>query len=83
MPNHRHNHNSKNHIFFGSTTVGERGQITIPIEAREQFSINPGDKLLVFGDIEKGIGLIKASELNQFAERFFSSFQSKDGDDKK
>lgn len=74
-------HNNKQHKFYGCTTVGERGQITIPVEAREQFKIEPGDKLLVFGDIEKGIGLIKSSELSKFAERFFSSFRSKSGDD--
>lgn len=33
--------------FFGSATVGERGQIVIPSEARKRLNINPGDKLLV------------------------------------
>lgn len=35
--------------FFGSATVGERGQIVIPAEARKRFNINPGDKVLVMG----------------------------------
>jgi AbrB family looped-hinge helix DNA binding protein len=35
--------------FFGSTTVGERGQIVIPIEARKRLGIDLGDKLMVFG----------------------------------
>ena len=35
--------------FFGSATVGERGQIVIPAEARKKYSINPGDKVLVIG----------------------------------
>ena len=35
--------------FFGSATVGERGQIVIPAEARKRFGINPGDKVLVIG----------------------------------
>ena len=43
--------------FYGSVTVSERGQIVIPVEAREDFNINTGDKLLVFGDFEKGIGI--------------------------
>lgn len=34
--------------FLGSTTVGERGQIVIPAEARKALNINSGDKLLVF-----------------------------------
>ncbi len=35
-------------MFVGAVTVGERGQVVIPAEAREQMSLEPGDKLLVF-----------------------------------
>ena len=35
--------------FYGSATVGERGQIVIPAEARKKFDIHPGDKVLVIG----------------------------------
>jgi AbrB family looped-hinge helix DNA binding protein len=38
-----------NHQFYGSTTVGERGQIVIPAEARDQLKLEKGEKLLVFG----------------------------------
>lgn len=48
----------KGKYFFGSVTVGERGQIVIPKKAREVFEIEPGDQLLLFGDEEKGIGII-------------------------
>ncbi len=34
--------------FAGSVTVGERGQVVIPAEARERCRIQPGDKLLAF-----------------------------------
>lgn len=40
---------SLEHNFFGSATVGERGQVVIPAEARKKFNINPGDKILVLG----------------------------------
>lgn len=33
---------------IGSVTVGERGQVVIPAEARELIDISSGDKLLVF-----------------------------------
>ncbi|MHB9036488.1 MAG: AbrB/MazE/SpoVT family DNA-binding domain-containing protein [Armatimonadota bacterium] len=33
--------------FYGTATVGERGQIVIPSEARKQMGINSGDKMLV------------------------------------
>lgn len=35
-------------LFQGTATVGERGQIVIPIQARETCGIEPGDKLLAF-----------------------------------
>jgi AbrB family looped-hinge helix DNA binding protein len=34
-------------FFYGIATVGDRGQIVIPAEARKQLDINPGDKLLI------------------------------------
>lgn len=46
---------------FGIVKVGERGQIVIPKHAREVFNINPGDKLLVVGDVKKGLGIGKLS----------------------
>lgn len=52
--------------FFGSVTVGERGQIVIPKEARELFNISTGDKLLVLGDEEKGIAIVHQRDLLNF-----------------
>jgi AbrB family looped-hinge helix DNA binding protein len=34
-------------LFYGTATVGDRGQIVIPAEARKKLDINPGDKVLV------------------------------------
>ena len=31
--------------FYGSTVMGERGQVVIPAEAREEIGIKPGEKL--------------------------------------
>lgn len=56
----------KGKYFFGSVTVGERGQIVIPKEARELFGINTGDKLLVLGDEEKGIAIVHQRNLINF-----------------
>jgi AbrB family looped-hinge helix DNA binding protein len=33
---------------FGIVTVGERGQVVIPAEARKELHIQPGDKLLIW-----------------------------------
>lgn len=40
-----------------TATVGEKGQIVIPKQARDIFEIKPGDTLLLLGDIERGIAI--------------------------
>lgn len=45
---------------FGTVTVGERGQIVIPKKAREIFGIRPGDSLMMLGDEEQGLAMVKA-----------------------
>ena len=52
---------------FRTVKVGERGQIVIPKEAREIFDINPGDSLLVLGDEEQGIAIVKADVMKEVA----------------
>lgn len=52
---------------FGTVKVGERGQIVIPKEARELFDIQPGDMLLVLGDEEQGIAVVKADIMQEVA----------------
>lgn len=48
---------------FGNTTIGERGQIVIPKKARDIFNLHPGDNLIVLGDEEQGLALIKEENL--------------------
>jgi len=49
--------------FYGAVTVSERGQIVIPADARRDFNIEVGEKLIVLGDLEQGLALMKASTL--------------------
>jgi AbrB family looped-hinge helix DNA binding protein len=52
--------------FYGSTTVGERGQVVIPAEARRDFEITPTTKLLVLGNQERaGIILTKVENVEK------------------
>lgn len=52
--------------FMGAATVGERGQVVIPAEARERLDIKPGDKLLVFVHPAKwGVAFVKFDQLQQ------------------
>ena len=43
---------------FGMVTVGDKGQIVIPVKARKIFNIKPGDSLVVLGDEERGLALM-------------------------
>ena len=57
--------------FYGSTTVGERGQIVIPAEAREDMGIRPGDKLLVMRHpVHEGLMIVKIEALRGFLDEF-------------
>ncbi|PIZ00979.1 AbrB family transcriptional regulator [bacterium (Candidatus Howlettbacteria) CG_4_10_14_0_8_um_filter_40_9] len=53
---------------YGTTSVGERGQIVIPKEARDEMKLRAGDKLVVCGKHDKALILIKADELPQFLD---------------
>ena len=48
---------------FGVVKVGEKGQIVIPKKARDIFHIHPGDGLVILGDEEQGMAVIKASAM--------------------
>ncbi len=57
--------------FYGSVTVGERGQVVIPAEARKKLGLNPGDKLLVMGHpFATGIVLAKIESVREFISAF-------------
>lgn len=40
-----------------TVTVGSKGQIVIPKEARELFGIQPGDTIILLGDPKQGIAI--------------------------
>ena len=45
---------------WGTVAMGTKGQIVIPKAARDTFHLSEGDRLVVLGDEEQGIALIKA-----------------------
>ena len=53
--------------FFGTTTLGEKGQVVIPAEARTVMGLKKGDKLLVFGMGDDMVTFSKLSQVEQFA----------------
>lgn len=61
--------------FYGSVTVGERGQIVIPAKTRKDFGIKPKDKLLVLRGIGKmGIMLIHTKHMTRIFEKMTEHF---------
>lgn len=64
--------------FFGSATVGERGQIAIPAEARRTYGLEPGDKVLFFSTPfgKGGLLMMKAEELGKLIERLSGKAQN-------
>ena len=57
----------KGQHIFGTVQVGEKGQIVIPKEARQIFDIKAGDTLLVLGDEEQGLAIVKADIMKELA----------------
>ena len=51
--------------FIVSVKVGPKGQITIPSEARKMFDIKEGDTLMVMGDKQRGLAIVKADAFYQ------------------
>lgn len=51
--------------FIVSVKVGPKGQITIPVEARKMFDIKEGETLMVMGDKERGLAIMKADVFYQ------------------
>lgn len=65
--------NEKDHEpkFYGSASVGSKGQIVIPSELREDIGIKTGDKLLFLrrpGN-EKGFGVVKPEALFEMEKK--------------
>ena len=54
--------------YMGSVKVGPKGQIVIPKEVRDMFSINPGDTLMLLADAQKGIAIERMGVFTKIAD---------------
>lgn len=67
---------------WGVTTVGERGQVVIPVKAREELHLEKGDQLVVISKGHKMAGLIKESEITGMLKSWLEEIEGlKDGRD--
>jgi len=63
-------HDARGHKHFhGTTTLGEKGQVVIPAEARKAMGLKSGDKLLVFAMGKNMIALSKFEQLEHMADK--------------
>ncbi len=73
----------KKERYVGICTVGEKGQIVIPKNAREMFDIKPGDSIITVCDKDKGIVLIKSDILENNINSLMPNFNNeRQGGDK-
>lgn len=59
--------------FAWTVTVGEKGQIVIPKQAREVFGIQPGDTLVMLGDTKRGLAIPPKEMFNMFSHAVFET----------
>lgn len=62
--------------FYGTTTLGEKGQVVIPAEAREALKLKKGEKLLVFGFGCEMVAFAKVTDLKKFANHLSKKLES-------
>lgn len=54
---------------YGTATVGTKGQVVIPADARIELDIKTGDRLYVVGSCErKWVGFIKEEQLRELLD---------------
>ena len=59
--------------FYGTGTIGEKGQIVIPAKARKKLKINSGCKFIFFGH-GPVIHIAKTNEFNSILHRITEKF---------
>ena len=71
-----------NKKLYGTATIGSKGQVVIPADAREELGLQPGDRLYVISAMHKGVVFLKEEALEEtrkmldvyadFAENFMA-----------
>ena len=57
--------------FAWMVKIGEKGQFVIPKEARDVFGFQPGEEILVLGDVNRGIAILPREMQKEYIARLF------------
>jgi AbrB family looped-hinge helix DNA binding protein len=55
--------------------IGEKGQFVIPKEARDAFGFQPGEEILVLGDVNRGIAILPREMQKEYIARLFEQIE--------
>ena len=62
---------------YGTATVGSKGQVVIPADAREELNIKPGDRLYVMNGMHgSGVVLLKEEMLESLVKQMTESIEN-------
>jgi AbrB family looped-hinge helix DNA binding protein len=65
-----------NKKLYGTATIGTKGQVVIPAEAREDLGLKPGDRLYVIsGSHAGGLVLLKEEMLETLVEKMSAQIE--------
>ena len=67
--------------FMSSVKIGPKGQIVIPKDVREMFSLDVGDQLVLLADRKKGIALQTTDKLNPMMRRVFEETEAEEAEE--
>jgi len=62
---------------YGTATVGTKGQVVIPADARDALGISTGDRLYVVGSTQRNwVGFIKEDQLREIIEQITDNVEN-------
>ncbi len=60
---------------YGTATLGTKGQVVIPAQARKDLKLKMGDQLLVMGKLGKVVALMKADQIEDLIASIMDNFE--------
>lgn len=61
---------------YGTATIGTKGQVVIPADAREELGLKPGDRLYVLSGMHSsGVVFLKEEMLEQMVEKMSAQIE--------